>query len=243
MTRMETDEELGGPEFEMWNHLESGLDRARMELDCLSEEDRTILTKFSERIFSQRTNLIVASDDKFAALSSQLLKEPWIKFAVDIAFAEESLARAGNVFDRYVKLQPILTRYELTNLAAKCLQEAGWTFLFSFDAACVEFCKMVLEQTLRKELVDAGGITEEQSKVDAGGITEEQSKKDTVGRLLTKAREKRLLPEATEQAAKDLITMRNEVIHRRFEALEDEALNAMDQLGVVLQELGQRSAR
>lgn len=231
MTRMETDEELGGPEFEMWNHLESGLDLARMELDCLSEENRTILTKLSERIFSQRTNLIVAPDDKFAALSPLLLEEPWIKFAVDIAFAEESLARAGNVFDRYVKLQPILTRYELTNLAAKCLQEAGWTFLFSFDAACVEFCKMVLEQTLRKELVDAGSITEEQSK------------KDTVGGLLTKARKERLLPEATEHAAKDLITMRNEVIHRRFEALEDEALNAINQLGVVLQELGQRSAQ
>ncbi len=231
MTRMETDEELGGPEFEMWNHLESGLDRARMELDCLSEEDRTILTKFSKRIFSQRTNLIVASDDKFAPLSPLLLEEPWIKFAVDIAFAEEFLARAGNVFDRYVKLKPILTRYELTNLAAKCLQEAGWTFLFSFDAACVEFCKMVLEQTLRKELIDAGSITEEQSK------------KNTVGGLLTKARKERLLPEATEQAAKDLITMRNEVIHRRFEALENEALKAMDKLGVVLQELGQRSAR
>lgn len=231
MTRMETDEELGGPEFEMWNHLESGLDRARMELDCLPEEIRTILTKFRERIFSQRTNLIVEPDDKFAAPSQLLLEEPWIKFAVDIAFAEESLARAGNVFDRYVKLQPILTRYKLTNLAAKCLQEAGWTFLFSFDAACVEFCKMVLEQTLRKELVDAGSITEEQSK------------KDTVGGLLTKARNERLLPEATEQAAKDLITMRNEVIHRRFEALEDEALNAINQLGVVLQELGQRSTQ
>ena len=231
MTRMEPNEVLDGPEFEMWNHLESGLDLARFELKCLSEENRTILTKLSERIFSQRTNLIVEPDDKVAALSPQLLEEPWIKFAVDIAFAEESLVRAGNVFDRYVKLQPILTRYKLTNLAAKCLQEAGWTFLFSFDAACVEFCKMVLEQTLRKELVDAGSITEEQCK------------KDTVGGLLTKARKERLLPEATEQAAKDLITMRNEVIHRRFEALEDEALKAMDQLGVVLQDLGQRSAR
>lgn len=231
MTRMETDEELGGPEFEMWNHLESGLDRARMELDCFSEEDRTILTKFRERIFSQRTNLIVEPDDKFAALSPLLLKDPWIKFAVDIAFAEESLTRAGNAFDRYVKLQPILTRYKLTDLAAKCLQEAGWAFLFSFNTACVEFCKMVLEQTLRKELVDAGSITEEQSK------------KDTVGGLLTKARKGRLLPEATEQAAKVLITIRNEVIHRRFEALEEEALNAIDQLSVVLQELGRRNTR
>ncbi len=79
--------------------------------------------------------------------------------------------------------------------------------------------------------------------VDAGSITEEQSKKDTVGGLLTKARKGRLLPEATEQAAKVLITIRNEVIHRRFEALEEEALNAIDQLSVVLQELGRRNTR
>ena len=219
MTRMETDEELGGPEFEMWNHLESGLDRARMELDCLSEEDRTILTKFSKRIFSQRTNLIVASDDKFAPLSPLLLEEPWIKFAVDIAFAEESLARAGNVFDRYVKLQPILTHYKLTDVATKCLQEAGQMFIFSFNAGCVAFCSAVLEQTLRDEL-------------------ERQNNKDTAGRLLKLAKKKKIFSKEAEQAADNLITMRNEVIHRRFEALEDEALKAMDQLGVVLQELG-----
>lgn len=224
MTQMEPDEVLDGPEFEIWNHLESGLDQARTELDCLSEEDRTILTKLSERIFSQRTNLIVAPDDKFAALSSQLLKEPWIKFAVDIAFAEQSLARAGNAFDRYVKLQPILTHYKLTDLATKCLQEAGQMFIFSFDAGCVAFCSAVLEQTLRDEL-------------------ERKNNKDTAGLLLKLAKEKKILSKEAEQAAEDLITMRNEVIHRRFEALEDEALNSMEQLGVVLQELGQRSAQ
>ena len=224
MTRMETDEELGGPEFEMWNHLESGLDRARMELDCFSEEDRTILTKFRERIFSQRTNLIVEPDDKFAALSPLLLKDPWIKFAVDIAFAEQSLARAGNAFDRYVKLQPILTHYKLTDLAKKCLQEAGQMFIFSFDAGCVAFCSAVLEQTLRDEL-------------------ERKNNRDSARHLLQLANQKELLSREAEQAAHDLIDKRNEVIHRRFEALEDEALNAMEQLGVVLQELGQRSAQ
>ena len=224
MTRMENDEELGGPEFEMWNHLESGLDRARMELDRLPEKVRTFLIESGEQIFSQRTNLIVEPDDKFAALSPLLLKDPWIKFAVDIAFAEQSLARAGNAFDRYVKLQPILTHYKLTDLATKCLQEAGQMFIFSFDAGCVAFCCAVLEQTLRDEL-------------------ERQNNKDTAGLLLKLAKKKKILSKEAEQAAEDLKNMRNEVIHRRFEALEDEALNAMEQLGVVLQELGQRSAQ
>ena len=215
----------------MWNHLESGLARARMELDCFPEKTRTILTKFGEQIFSQRTKLIVAPDDKFAGLSQQVLEISWVKFAADIAFAEEAVARAAKMLDRYVELQPILTRYKLTGLAAKCLQEAGWTFLFSFDFACVASCTAVLEQTLSKMLVDERIITWD----------ELQRRRCTAGRLVKIAMKKKLLPEAAHQAASDLINMRNEVIHRRFEALKDEALKAIDYLGVVLQELDRRS--
>ena len=229
MQRMEPDKALNGPEFEVWNHLYSGLVLARMELDCLSEKERTALTKFREQIFSQRTNLIVAPNDSFAGLSQQILKLPWFKFAADIAFAEEAVGRAAQALDRYIELKPILTGYKLTDSAAKCLQEAGWTFLFSFDAACVAFCSAVLEQTLRDTLVDAGIIT--------------MCSRYTAGKLLKKATQKKLLPEAAQQAASDLIVMRNEVIHRRFEALKDEALKAMDYLGIVLQELGRQSTR
>ena len=109
MTRMKPNEALDGPEFDVWNHLYSGLDLAMMELDSLPEKARTVLTEFGEQIFAQRTNLTVAPDDRFAALSQQLLKEPWIKFAVDIAFAKEAMSRATEALDRYVELQPILT--------------------------------------------------------------------------------------------------------------------------------------
>lgn len=130
MTRMEPDKALDSLEHEVWNHLYSGLDLAKMELDCLSEK---------------------------------------------------------------------------------------------------AFCSAVLEQTLRGMLVDAGIIT--------------TCSRDTAGKLLNKAKQKELLPEEADQAASDLIAMRNEVIHQRLEALKGEALKAMDYLGVVLQELGRQSTR
>ena len=230
MTRMEPDKALDSPEYEVWNYLYSGLDLARMELECLSEEQRAALIKFGEQIFSQRINLTIApDDDSFADLSQQVLDIPLFKFATDIVFAEKAVDRAAQALDRYIELKPILTRYKLTDLSAKCLQEAGWTFLFSFDAACVAFCSAVLEQTLRDMLVDAGIIT--------------TCSRDTAGKLLNKATQKKLLPEEAEQAASDLIAMRNEVIHQRLEAIKDEALKAMDYLGVVLQELGRQSTR
>ena len=51
MTRMEPDKALDSPEHEVWNHLYSGLDLAKMELDCLSEKERTALIKFGSISF------------------------------------------------------------------------------------------------------------------------------------------------------------------------------------------------
>jgi hypothetical protein len=217
-----------GPEFEVWNHLESGLDHARWELESLSETARASLKRFGERLLSQRTNLTVAPDDTFVDWSQQALEVPWLKFAADIEFAQKAVDRATNALERYVELQPILTRYELSGVAAKYVQEAAWTFLFSFDAACVAFCGAALERTLEDALVDSGMITKK----------ELQRRRCTAFTLLAMARQAKLLGEATEQAASDLITKRNTLMHRRFEDLKDEALKAMEHLGVVLQELG-----
>ena len=97
-----------GAKFEVWNHLYSGLDMARMELDCLSEKARAVLTNFGKQIFSQRTNLTVAPDDSFAGLSQEALQVPWLKYAADLAFAGEAVGRAEKALDRYVELQSIL---------------------------------------------------------------------------------------------------------------------------------------
>jgi len=221
-----------GPEFEVWNHLYSGLDLARAELDKLSENGRGILTRFGERVFAQRTTLTVEPDDSFATFSQHALDVPWLKFAADIAFAEEAVWRAEKALVRYVELQPILTRYKLSDVARKYLQEAAQTFLFSFDAACVAFCNAALEQTLRDLLVDATVMTNRDL----------QRNQPTANGLLERATREKVLPEAAEQAARDLIAMRNKVMHRQFQNLKEDALKAMEHLATVLQYLGRIKA-
>jgi hypothetical protein len=221
-----------GPEVAMWNHLYSGIDLARMELDRLSPEGRKFLTRFAENLFLQRTDLTVPPDDGFADLAQQALEVPWLKFAADLVFAEEAVGRAEQALKRYIVLQPILTRYKLSALASKCLKEAGRTFLFSFDAACIAFCSAALEQTLRDEVVAAGIISEPDLK----------RQRCTAFTLLEMAKKAKLLSEASEQPAADLIAKRNQVMHRRFEGLKEEALKAMEQIGLVLQDLGRTRA-
>jgi hypothetical protein len=146
------------PRFDVWVHLESGLELADDEFDRLPKKVRTFLKKFGEKLFSQRTDMTGAPDDEFPDLSERLLQLPWPKFAADIAFAQEAIHRATNALYRYVELQPILTRYSLSKAAAKYLREAGRAFLFSFDAASIAFCGAALEKTLEDALVHQGDI-------------------------------------------------------------------------------------
>lgn len=217
-----------GPKFDVWVHLHSDLDHARFELDVLPESARNALEQFGERLRAQRTGLTTAPDDRFADLPQESLRVPWLKFAADIAFAEEAIDRAVNALQRYVELQPILTRYRLSDRAATYLQEAAHAFLFSFDAACIAFCSSALEQTLKDLLVDAKVVTQRDLDHD----------RPTAHGLLRRASEARLLGRASEDAARSLITKRNCVMHRSFDGMKQDALQAIEKLGIVLQELG-----
>ena len=64
----------------------------------------------------------------------------------------------------------------------------------------------------------------------------------TANTLLERAAQQHLLPQTAEQAARDLIAKRNKVMHRRFENLKEDALKAMENLGIVLQYLGRLKA-
>ena len=210
----------------MWNHLYSGVDQARLELNGLPEDLRMWLTKLGEEIMALRTNLVAQRDNRLARSVPMLLQDPWIKFSADIAFADEAVTRASAGFDRYVDLRPILTAYELSDVAAKCLEEAGRMFLFSFDNGCIMSCGATLEQILREELENAGKTPSEKP----------------LGPLIQMACKHNLLSEEAKQAACELKTVRNDVVHRPFEifsnnALKDQALNAMNNLGRVLKSL------
>ena len=129
MKGMDLDEAMDGPKFEVCNHLHSGLDLARMELEDFPEDTRTFLTNLGKQIYTLQIDLVAEEKNRVADVSPTLLQHPWIKFASDIAFAEEALGRLSAVFNRYLELRPVLTSYELSDEAAKCLQEAGRMFL------------------------------------------------------------------------------------------------------------------
>lgn len=217
-----------GPEFDVWAHLHSGLDQARWELDVLPERARNALAQFGEQLRAQRTGLTTAPEDRFADLAPESLGVPWLKFAADIAFAEEAIDRGVKALERYGELQPILTRYRLSDRAATYLQEAARAFLFSFDAACIAFCSSALEQTLKDLLIDAQVKTQRDLDRDRSGAL----------RLLDLACGARLLGRESEDAARALITKRNSVMHRSFDSMKKDALQAIEKLGIVLQELG-----
>lgn len=217
-----------GPTFDVWVHLHSGLDQARFELDVLPERARHALARFGEQLRAQRTGLTTAPDDRFADLAQESLRVPWLKFAADIAFAEEAVDRAVAALERYVELQPILTRYRLSDRAATYLQEAARAFLFSFDAACIAFCSSALEQTLKDLLIDAQITSQRDLDRD----------RPTAHGLLHRASQARLLGRPSEDAARALITKRNSVMHSSFDGIKQDAVQAIEKLGIVLQELG-----
>ena len=85
----EADEAIDGPEFEAWNHLQKALDLASRELDGFPEQQRTWLKTLGKEIVSVQTNLVADEGNRLADVSRLLLNDPWIRFAADLAFAEE----------------------------------------------------------------------------------------------------------------------------------------------------------
>ena len=97
-------------------------------------------------------------------------------------------------------------------------------FVFSFDNGCVMFCGAALEQTLRKAL---------------GDVASKRCR--NLKQLIEKASCCKLLCTEGAEAAHNLRCTRNHVIHSPFmvegEDLKNEALNAMKNLGKVLESL------
>jgi hypothetical protein len=217
------------PRFEVWNHLHSGLDLARMEFDDLGKREKEALDNFAEVVFARRAALTAPPEDQEVhELEGRLLEHPWFKHAADIRFAEEAVWRGTGALSRYLELRPILTRLQLSQRSQTYLGEAVQTFLFHFDAACIAFCEATLEQVLKEALVRSGVYTDRQLRRD----------QPTGMSLLIKA--KGLLTDSYD-LAKNLIEERNRVMHRDMgdqQALHDRALGSIAALGATLQQLG-----
>jgi hypothetical protein len=175
------------PEFEVWNHLESGLDQARSELNELPPEYRQALEAVA-KLRAHKCHRLVLSSAELAARRLKLdgvfvTSEAWLNHAVEIEFAEVGLRRAVNALSRYRRLQPRITTRPVPDAAKRHLHEVVETFLFGFDAACIALCRATLEQLLRDALLTAHVYTEPQLRRE----------RPTAGALLENARRKRIL--------------------------------------------------
>src|SRR5436190_7829614 len=100
------------PQFDVWNHLESGLDQARDEFgeleralgfakpeEVVGRPEAKTLAEFADFIFSRLSMIATTPEDslragEFLDLLESENAEPWIDFATDIRFAEEGMRRA-----------------------------------------------------------------------------------------------------------------------------------------------------
>lgn len=117
------------PQSEVWNYLYSGLDLAQMEFDSLGEKEKEALESFAELVFARRSKFVGSPEhqERYGD-EEKLLKNPWFKHAVDLRFAGEAVERAVGMLNRYSRLQPILTRLELSHRCQAYLAEAIQSF-------------------------------------------------------------------------------------------------------------------
>ena len=193
------------PQFDVWNHLEGGLQQARDELRALDPRLRKAVEGLAEAIADTR-GLLILPTSKAALLHAEgsLLNHPWIKHATDIQIAEEGVSRANEALERYVALKPTIAPRALPAPAIRYLKEAAATYLFGFDAACIALCRATLEHLLKRYLVEKGICTDVQLKRVGGA-----------GTLLEKAKQAGVRgPEY--DAAKRVVERGDHVMHRNI---------------------------
>lgn len=192
------------PEFEVWNHLESGLQSARDELRPLEKQVRTALEHLAKAVADTRGVLILPpSKASLLVAESQLLSHPWIKHAIDTEIASEGISRANEALDRYQSLKPATAANALPEPVVRYIKEAAATYLFGFDAACIAFCRAALEQLLKDSLVKKRIYTQPQLRRE----------RPTAGTLLEKAKQAGIIGSGY-TAAKRVVERGDQVLHR-----------------------------
>lgn len=93
----EVSENPDGPEFEVWNHLWSGVDMAAQELRALDPKWRSTVEKIGKIIVSARTGLsqqAATVEADILSLEDDLLEDPWIRHAAEIEIAGDAMGKA-----------------------------------------------------------------------------------------------------------------------------------------------------
>lgn len=228
----DTDAEGDGPEFEVWNHLESGIDMAAMELRTLDPQSRSMAEKLAKAIVAARGTLSHQPDsihETILSLDAELLSDPWIRHAAEIEIAHIAIWRARTALERYLSLRPVIAAQPIPPRAQRYVTELINTFAFGFDAACIALGRAVVEQLLKDSLVARGEYTEARLKRE----------RPTAGALLVAARRAGILARSS-AAAEGLVKKGDTVLHQFLydeRVSEQQARDTVAQLLEVLAEV------
>ena len=239
-----------GPEFEVWNHLESGWQMAYDDMARqLPHETMNLFEGLAEALVEMNTRLLVPENDPSAANRLRSLfpdtdlrdvtsvlqrlfksylsgKNPWLRHAVELEVASKGIMRATGALERFALLAPRFSQRPMPERAQPYLEEVVSTFLFGFDPACIALCRSALEQVAKALLVERGTYTDARLK-------REQS---TAGTLVEELKRAGLLKQSYD-AAKRVIDRGGTVVHRHiFEAkiLREQARSSIEDLVDVL---------
>lgn len=199
------EEQTRGPEFQVWNHLWSGVEMASFELEVLSAEDRRVVDFVAKRLVDVRLQLTLARgspESHFLDLFEAKINDPWIRHAAEIEIAGSGIARAEMALTRFLKIRPVIVSRPIPERAVKYLDEVVKTLIFGFDAACIALCRATLEQLLQEVLIIRGIYTGPQIKRE----------RPTAGTLMTKAVTSGILGDS-QDSARSLVKRGDTVMH------------------------------
>lgn len=183
----EDDTEVPGPDFEVWNHLESGwqmaYDDIRFKLDPNLLEFYQTLARLIVHLKSQLrfdshdpVVLRLLADSKMPlqdgdhdALLRGLLKchadgtDKWLTHLVHLEIASQGIDRARAALVRFDLIAARLGGAQtIPERSLGYLREVVDAFLFGFDAATIALARSTLEQLAKEVLVRIGAVTQPQ---------------------------------------------------------------------------------
>lgn len=220
-------EKPDGPEFEVWNLLEAGL---QMAYDDMARQLQPGTMKFwqllAKQLIAMRLQPMLSSDtsnipDELLAFIpkiseadwSEVLLElrdrpiegwsPWLRHVVDLEVATIGVGRASEGLERYGRISPRLVLHPIPEKASAYVAEVVQTYLMGFDAACIALCRACFEQIAKAVLVKAKVMTE-------GEI---RSNQPTAATLLAKLKQSKLIASAVLPAER-LSQRGNQIMHK-----------------------------
>ncbi len=223
-----SDGQLEGPEFEVWNHLESGWQQAYDDMARrVGRDSMRFFEALAEAIVGLRTTLVLDVNDlpvpktiadTFRGVSPEQLQRlarrffedpsladssPWMRHAVDLEVGGIGMRRAVAALERFKSLKPVLAAQPIPDNARAYMREVVHTYLMGFDAACIALCRACFDQLAKAVLLRADVLTEQDLR--KGHLT--------TLRLVELLQRNRLIEEAYEPARR-LGERGNAVMHR-----------------------------